>query len=69
MDAQFGDTLAARFAVTEIARLKPFQSGEDAGLRLGVAKGVEPFRKRFAAILRLVPQQVEHEVNVTYTLQ
>jgi hypothetical protein len=53
-------TQANRFAVAKIAGLHLPQANSDASLRCFVTQGVQPFRKRFAAIFALVTKDFDH---------
>jgi hypothetical protein len=60
MDAQFTDTRADGLYITKVACLRLPQANPDAGLGHPVAQGIQPFRKRLAAVIVLVSEQFYH---------
>ena len=56
VNPQLGHSIANRLGIPEIAGLQPQQANTDTGLGGLVAQSLEPFSKRLAAILSLVPK-------------
>ena len=56
-DPKFGNALAHRLAVTEIAEPNTFHPDENAGLRIMIFPGGDPFAKRLPAVHRRVDPQ------------
>jgi hypothetical protein len=68
VNAQLDDAAPNWFAVAKIAGLHLPQANSDASLGCFVAQGVQPFRKRFAAIVPLVTKDFDHRPNVAFKL-
>jgi hypothetical protein len=64
VNAKLDDATANWFAVAEIAGLHLPQANSDASLGCSVTQGVQPFRKRFAAIFALIAKDFDHPPNV-----
>ncbi len=64
MNAQLDNTFAHRLDIAKIARLNLAQPNTNTRLRHLVTQAIQPFRKRFPAVITLIAKQFNHSKTV-----